>query len=83
MTSAESRRCSCWTDACGSDGWSAEVLPRAFRATGTFLAARGFGPFAYAMSGAARERVRRLAASLATDRPATLPELIGRAVRME
>ncbi|HVR39805.1 MAG TPA: phosphotransferase, partial [Thermoanaerobaculia bacterium] len=72
-----------WTNACGSDRWSAEVLPRTFRATATFLAARGFGPFAYVMSDAARERVRILATSLAANPPATLPDFIDRVVHIE
>ena len=56
-----------WALTCGSEMWSNEVLPRAFRATAAFLATRGFGPFAYAMSDAARARLRRLAQSLATE----------------
>lgn len=60
-----------WTSACGSDAWAGEVLPRTFRATATFLAARAFGPFAYSMSEAARQRVRQIAVSLAADPPAT------------
>lgn len=56
-----------WAAACGSDVWAAEVAPRTFRATATFLAARGFGPFSYSMSDAARGRLARLARSLACD----------------
>ena len=67
-----------WTSACGSDDWAAKVLPRTFRATATFLASRGFGPFAYVMSDAARERVRTLARSLAANPPSTLEEFSGR-----
>jgi aminoglycoside phosphotransferase (APT) family kinase protein len=58
-----------WAFTCGSEAWSNDVLPRVFRATATFLAARGFGPFAYAMNDAARARLRRLARSLATEPP--------------
>ena len=54
-----------WATACGDEAWPAEVLPRAFRAVATFLAARGFGPFAYSLGDTARERISRLARSLA------------------
>ena len=56
-----------WALTCGSEAWSRDVLPRVFRATATFLAARGFGPFAYTMSETARARLTRLARSLVTD----------------
>jgi len=56
-----------WAFTCGSDEWAGAVLPRAFRATATFLATRGFGPFAYTMSDAARARLTKLARSLATN----------------
>lgn len=42
---------------------------RAFRYTGTFLAARGFGPFAYDISDRARERLGALARKLIGNRP--------------
>jgi len=58
-----------WTSTCGSDDWAGEVVPRAFRATATFLAARGFGPFPYPMAGAARKRIGELASSLAANPP--------------
>ncbi len=64
-----------WTAACGSEAWSSEVLPRAFRATATFLAARGFGPFAYPLSDRARQRIAPLARSLAADPPKDLEGL--------
>lgn len=54
-----------WADACGDDTWRREVEPRAFRATAVFLAARGFGPFAYPLSTAAQGRIGELARSLA------------------
>ena len=72
-----------WTAYCGSESWAAEVLPRTFRATATFLAARGFGPFAYGMSDAARERVGKLSRSLAVNPPETLPGFIDRIVHIE
>ncbi|HEY0320670.1 MAG TPA: aminoglycoside phosphotransferase family protein [Pyrinomonadaceae bacterium] len=56
-----------WTSRCGSEDWIDEVLPRAFRATATFLATRGFGPFAYSMSEAGRQRVAQLSRSLAAE----------------
>jgi aminoglycoside phosphotransferase (APT) family kinase protein len=59
-----------WGERCGDAEWPAAVAPRTFRATATFLAARGFGPFAYEMSETARQRVRTLARSLAGDPPA-------------
>lgn len=67
-----------WTDACESHEWAGEVLPRVFRTTATFLAARGFGPFAYTMSDGARERVQRLAASLAAQPPSGLHRFLDR-----
>jgi hypothetical protein len=59
-----------WASACGFEAWFDEVLPRAFRATGCFLAARGFGPFAYSLSERGRERIVPLARSLAAAPPA-------------
>ena len=58
-----------WTSTCGCEGWSCEVVPRALRATATFLAARAFGPFAYSMSRSARKRIGELAHSLAAHPP--------------
>jgi hypothetical protein len=60
---------SAWTATCGDHNWARAVLPRAFRATATFLAARGFGPFAYSMSDSARQHVRDVAQSLASSPP--------------
>jgi tRNA A-37 threonylcarbamoyl transferase component Bud32 len=54
-----------WTLSCGSANWATEVAPRGFRATACFLAARSAGPFPYALSDDARQRVNRLATSLA------------------
>lgn len=70
-----------WTSACGSEEWAAEVLPRTFRATATFLASRGFGPFAYQMNDAAREHLRMLAASLAANPPFDLEEFSNRVAK--
>lgn len=61
-----------WGESCGDGAWPAAVLPRTFRATATFLAARGFGPFAYDLAAPVRERLGRLASSLAADPPLTL-----------
>lgn len=58
-----------WSQSCGDPLWARGVLPRAFRATATFLAARGFGPFAYVMSDVARNEVRAIARSLAATPP--------------
>jgi len=58
-----------WKAASVSDAWAAQVVPRTFRATATFLATRAFGPFAYAMSETARQRIGALARSLASDPP--------------
>lgn len=44
--------------------WVSQVCARAYLYVGTFLAARGFGPFLYPMSEAARNRLARLARSL-------------------
>jgi len=54
-----------WNSSSGSENWAAEVSPRVFRAVACFLAARTAGPFPYALSDAARQRVNRLAVSLA------------------
>ena len=64
------RLCRSWAAACGDEKWPVEVLPRTFRATATFLAARGRGPFAYAMADEARSQIARLARSLAAAPPA-------------
>ena len=61
-----------WASTCGCVAWPGAVVPRALRATATFLAARAFGPFAYSMSRAARRRIGELAHSLAADPPADL-----------
>jgi aminoglycoside phosphotransferase (APT) family kinase protein len=58
-----------WAMACGAQFRAGEVQPRAFRATATFLASRGFGPFAYSLSEAASERIARLSRSLAEEPP--------------
>ncbi len=58
-----------WSAACGDRSWPTEVLPRTFRATATFLAARGFGPFAYELTEPARGRLARLAREIAFDPP--------------
>jgi aminoglycoside phosphotransferase (APT) family kinase protein len=61
-----------WATAGGAESWAAEVLPRTFRATATFLASRGFGPFAYSLSDAGRESLSCLARSLAAEPPTEL-----------
>jgi aminoglycoside phosphotransferase (APT) family kinase protein len=76
-----SRLFDAWGAACGSDGWPAEVRPRAFRAASTFLASRGFGPFAYELSGDGRQRLAGLARTLAARPPsdmAAFGELVAR-----
>ncbi|HYL05015.1 MAG TPA: aminoglycoside phosphotransferase family protein [Thermoanaerobaculia bacterium] len=59
-----------WSAGCGDDAWPGAVLPRAFRATATFLAARLCGPFAYRIGEPARQRLGDLARSLAAAPPA-------------
>jgi tRNA A-37 threonylcarbamoyl transferase component Bud32 len=61
-----------WAATCGSDEWPDEVRPRAFRATATFLASRGFGPFAYELSDDGRGRVAALARTLAAEPPSDM-----------
>jgi len=61
-----SRLTASWSDTCGDPAWARAVLPRTFRATATFLAARGFGPFAYAMSDVARQEIQVIARDLAS-----------------
>jgi aminoglycoside phosphotransferase (APT) family kinase protein len=67
-----SRLFDAWAANCGSEGWPAEVRPRAFRATATFLAARGAGPFAYELSEDARRRIAALARTLAAEPPSDM-----------
>ena len=64
-----SRLLDAWAAACGDASWPDEVRPRAFRATATFLAARGFGPFAYDLSEDGRHRIGALARTLAAEPP--------------
>jgi Ser/Thr protein kinase RdoA (MazF antagonist) len=54
--------------------WLEPAVERAFLYTGTFLAARGYGPFPYPMADEARERLAALACSLSLLPPATLDE---------
>jgi aminoglycoside phosphotransferase (APT) family kinase protein len=54
----------------------AQVVARACRYCGVFLAARGFGPFAYPLSAAARGRVGALARRLLLQPPAGLTEYL-------
>lgn len=70
-----------WAAACGSKDWPAEVLPRTFRAIAVFLAARGFGPFAYALSEAGRQRIAALARSLAAEPPGVLEDFRSQVIR--
>jgi tRNA A-37 threonylcarbamoyl transferase component Bud32 len=67
-----SRLLRAWAAATGSDTWFLEVQPRTFRATGCFLAARCYGPFAYSITERARERAGSLARSLAAAPPQDL-----------
>ncbi len=70
-----------WAANCGSDEWPGEVRPRAFRAAATFLASRGFGPFAYELTGDGRDRVAALARTLAAAPPSDMAgfeETVGR-----
>jgi aminoglycoside phosphotransferase (APT) family kinase protein len=61
-----------WSIACCSEPWYRAVLPRTFRAAATFLAARGFGPFAYDLNNAAKQRIALLGQALAASPPADL-----------
>lgn len=70
-----------WRSACGSEAWSVEVLPRAFRATATFLASRGFGPFAYSLTEAGRQRIAQLARSVAAAPPMSLEDFRSHVLR--
>jgi len=63
---------STWSSSCGDDSWAGEVFPRTFRSTACFIAIRGFGPFPYVISEAARQRIFQLARSLATEPPESL-----------
>jgi aminoglycoside phosphotransferase (APT) family kinase protein len=70
-----------WTSACGSDDWADEVLPRTFRATSTFLASRGFGPFAYLLSEDTRQCIAQLSRSLAAEPPTELEAFRSRVIQ--
>jgi tRNA A-37 threonylcarbamoyl transferase component Bud32 len=59
-----------------------DVEPRAYRAVSVFLAARGFGPFAYPMADDARERLSGLARSLASDPPLHWKAFAERVIRL-
>ncbi len=63
-----------WAASCGSDDWYRAVLPRTFRAAATFVAARGFGPFAYDLSDPVKQQVALLGHALAASRP---PDIAG------
>lgn len=69
-----SRLLDAWAAGCGSDEWPDEVRPRAFRAAATFLATRGFGPFAYELSEDGRGRLAGLALALAADPPSEVSD---------
>lgn len=51
--------------------WSAGAVTRSLRYAGAFLAARGYGPFAYRLDETARQRLASLARTLAEDPPVT------------
>ena len=55
--------------ASGDPGWSRAAATRAFRYTGIFLAARGFGPFPYPMTESVRAQLAHLAARLVREAP--------------
>lgn len=57
---------------------AAATCRRALRYTGVFLAARGFGPFAYGLSEASRRRIAALAPDLLAHPPAELNEWLER-----
>ena len=76
-----SRLLQVWSSSCGSEDWADAVLPRAFWAVACFLAARGFGPFAYSMTEAGRRRLAQLARSLAEDSPITLDAFRARVIQ--
>ena len=69
-----SRLFDAWGAACGSEEWPAEVRPRAFRAAATFLASRGFGPFAYELGEDGRRRIGELARTLAAEPPSDMSD---------
>lgn len=71
-----SRLLTSWSQNCGSDTWANEVFPRTFRATACFLAARGFGPFAYPLPADAKSRLTDLALSLVTGAAQNLEEFL-------
>jgi tRNA A-37 threonylcarbamoyl transferase component Bud32 len=73
-----SRFLAAWTSTCGSTEWAGAVVPRTFRATATFLAARAFGPFAYVLSDDGRQRIGELAHSLAQNPPPRFDEFAAR-----
>jgi aminoglycoside phosphotransferase (APT) family kinase protein len=58
-----------YAEAAGDAPWASTVLRRAWWLAGTFLAVRGFGPFPYAMSEEARERVATVACRLTAHPP--------------
>ena len=60
--------------------WASTVCARAYLYAGTFLAARGFGPFAYPLSDGARERLAGLARSLSIQPPTDLKAYCDRLV---
>jgi tRNA A-37 threonylcarbamoyl transferase component Bud32 len=67
-----------WISHCGSEAWGREVATRLSAPVAVFLAARGFGPFAYPMKDAARESMRQLATGLASDPPRCVEALTQR-----
>ncbi|HKD80594.1 MAG TPA: aminoglycoside phosphotransferase family protein [Candidatus Angelobacter sp.] len=58
--------------------WSRAVTSRALKFTGVFLAARGFGPFAYQMTSEARRRTGHLARELLLSPPGDCADLADR-----
>ena len=70
-----------WLLACGSAAWANEVLPRTFRASACFLAARGFGPFAYPLADDAKRRITAIANRLVSEPVQDLEEFLALVTR--
>jgi len=69
---------SSYESAAHNSRWSRAVVSRALKYTGVFLAARGFGPFAYQMTPKALQRTAQLARELLLSPPEGCADLAGR-----
>lgn len=69
---------SAYESAARDSRWSRAVASRAMSYAGVFLAARGFGPFAYQMTSEARMRTGQLARDLLLSPPSNLAEFARR-----